>query len=196
MTACIKEAARQMMLRGWIPEHLSKIESKEMGLDMGHGGNRVIKDESRFGGWTTRTRELLSTKSGKIEGQPSLDGNGWSGFSLNKLSLSFPLNQAEDDRSMNWKFRGQARVEDTSGKEPTCQCRRYGRHVFNPWVGKISWRRAWQPTPVFLPGKFHGQRGLAGYSPWGLQRVRTIWVSEHSTTEVKVIKLGLTAKSI
>ena len=36
-----------------------------------------------------------------------------------------------------------------------------------PWVGKISWRRAWQPTPVFLPGESHGQRNLAGYSPWG-----------------------------
>jgi len=35
------------------------------------------------------------------------------------------------------------------------------------WVGKIPWRRAWQPTPVFLPGKPHGQRSLAGYSPWG-----------------------------
>ena len=50
MTACIREAARWMMLRGWIPEHLSKIESIEMRLDMGHGRNRVIKDESRFGG--------------------------------------------------------------------------------------------------------------------------------------------------
>ena len=39
------------------------------------------------------------------------------------------------------------------------------------WVGKISWRRAWQPTPVFLPGEFHEQRGQAGYIPWGLQRV-------------------------
>ena len=35
------------------------------------------------------------------------------------------------------------------------------------WVGKFPWRRAWQPTPVFLPGKSHGQRSLAGYSPWG-----------------------------
>ena len=35
------------------------------------------------------------------------------------------------------------------------------------WVGKIPWRRKWQPTPVFLPGKFHGQRSLAAYSPWG-----------------------------
>ena len=37
---------------------------------------------------------------------------------------------------------------------------------FNPWVGKIPWRRAWQPTPVFLPEEFHGQRSLANYSPW------------------------------
>ena len=38
---------------------------------------------------------------------------------------------------------------------------------FNPWVGKILWGRKWQPTTVFLPGKFYGQRSLAGYSPWG-----------------------------
>ena len=38
---------------------------------------------------------------------------------------------------------------------------------FNPWVGKIPWNRKWQPTPVLLPGKFHGQRSLAGDSPWG-----------------------------
>ena len=49
------------------------------------------------------------------------------------------------------------------GKESDCQCRRC---EFNPWVGKIPWRKKWQPTPVFLPGKSHGQRSLAGYSPW------------------------------
>ena len=37
---------------------------------------------------------------------------------------------------------------------------------FSPWIGKIPWRREWLPTPVFLPGEFHGQRSLAGYSPW------------------------------
>ena len=54
----------------------------------------------------------------------------------------------------------------TSGKEPSCQCRRHKRDRFDPWVGKIPWRRAWQPTPVFLPGE----------SPWaeepgGLQSI-------------------------
>ena len=43
-----------------------------------------------------------------------------------------------------------------SGKEHTCQCRRHKRHRFDPWVWKIPWRRKWQPTPVFLPGKAHG----------------------------------------
>ena len=38
---------------------------------------------------------------------------------------------------------------------------------FDPWVGEIPWRREWLPFPVFLHGKFHGQRSLAGYSPWG-----------------------------
>ena len=41
------------------------------------------------------------------------------------------------------------------------------RFGFNPWIRTIPWRRKWQPAPVFLPGKFHGQRNLAGYSPWG-----------------------------
>jgi len=46
------------------------------------------------------------------------------------------------------------------GKQSTCQCRRCD---FYPWVRKISWRRKWQPTPVFLPAESHGQRSLAGY---------------------------------
>ena len=41
------------------------------------------------------------------------------------------------------------------------------RRGFDPWVGKIPWRRAWQPTPVFLPEEFHGQRSLVGLSPQG-----------------------------
>ena len=44
---------------------------------------------------------------------------------------------------------------------------------FSPWVGKISWGRAWQPTPGFLPGESHGQRSRAGYRPWGRQESDT-----------------------
>ena len=45
-------------------------------------------------------------------------------------------------------------------------------------MGKIPWIRAWQLTPVFLPGKFHGQKSLAGYSPWGHKRVGHNWVTD------------------
>ena len=57
----------------------------------------------------------------------------------------------------------------SDGKESTCQCRRLR---FDPWVGKIPCRRKWQPTPVFLTRKSHGQRSLVGYSPRHFQRVR------------------------
>jgi len=50
------------------------------------------------------------------------------------------------------------------GEELACRCR---RHRFNPWVRKISWRRKWQPFPVFLPGKSQGQRSMPGYCPRG-----------------------------
>ena len=46
-------------------------------------------------------------------------------------------------------------------------CLQCGRPEFDPWIGKISWRRTWQPTPIFLPGESHEQRILAGYGPWG-----------------------------
>ena len=62
-----------------------------------------------------------------------------------------------------------------SGKESACQCRRHG---FDPRSWKIPWRRKWQPTRAFLPGKSHGQRSLAGYSPWGCKRVRCDWVTK------------------
>ena len=54
-----------------------------------------------------------------------------------------------------------------SGKESACQFRRVKRCRFELWVRKILWRRKWLPTPVHSPGKFHGERSLAGYSPWG-----------------------------
>ena len=56
--------------------------------------------------------------------------------------------------------------------EPLCQCRRHERHGFDPCIQKITWRRAWQPAPVFLPGEFHAQRSQVGCSS---QRVGHDW---------------------
>ena len=61
-----------------------------------------------------------------------------------------------------WGFSG-----DSAVKRILLQFRGCRRLGFDPWVGKIPWRRVRQPTPVFLPGEPHGQRGLGGYSPWG-----------------------------
>ena len=69
------------------------------------------------------------------------------------------------------------------GKEPACQCRRCKRLEFNLWVRKIPWRRAWQPSPVFLPGESRGQRSLVGCSPWGHKE--SDMAKQHSTTEQK-----------
>ena len=67
-----------------------------------------------------------------------------------------------------WGFPGGA-----NGKESACQCRRHKRQGFDPWIRKTPWSRIWHPTPVFLPGKFDGQRSLASYSPWSPKELDT-----------------------
>ena len=59
-------------------------------------------------------------------------------------------------------FLGGSDVKNPPAMQETC---------FDLWVGKISWRREWLPTPVFWSGEFHGQRSLAGYSPWGCKEL-------------------------
>ena len=62
----------------------------------------------------------------------------------------------------------------------------YRRREFNPWVWKIPCRREWLPTPVFLLGEFHGQRSLAGYSPWGHTKSDTTKrLSMHTQTAMR-----------
>ena len=76
-----------------------------------------------------------------------------------------------------------------SGNRSACQSKRCG---FDSWVRKILWRRKWQSTPVFLPGKSHGQRSLAGYSPWGCRRVgHNLGFSNMWTVNFEMFKLVL-----
>ena len=77
------------------------------------------------------------------------------------------------------------------GKESACQCRRCKRRRFNPWVGKIPWRRKWQPIPVFWTGELHGQRRLEGYSWWYYKELDT---TEHTHTHSD-IQTGLKGKN-
>ena len=68
---------------------------------------------------------------------------------------------------------------DSVVKNSASHCRRHRRHGFDIWIRKIPWSRKWQPTLVFLPGKFHGQRTLVGYSPWDCKESDT---NEHRCT--------------
>ena len=76
-----------------------------------------------------------------------------------------------------WLFAHQA----TWVKNPL-QCRTCRRCGFNPWVKKIPWRRARQPTPVFLPGEYHGWWKLVDYSPWNHKESDTTEVTGHAHT--------------
>ena len=60
------------------------------------------------------------------------------------------------------------------------------RPRFDPWVGKISWRRKWQPTPVFLPRESHGRRSMVGYSPWGRKESDTTERASHSHSLLRI----------
>ena len=73
-----------------------------------------------------------------------------------------------------------------NGKGSTCQCRSCKRSRSDPWVGKNPWRRAWPPTPVFLPGESHGQRSLAGYSLWGCKELDTTKAIYHARMHIEM----------
>ena len=100
------------------------------------------------------------------------------------------MNLDEWSRSFfhNW------RNGSSEGKESVClQCRRPG---FDPWARKIPWRRKWQSTPVLLPGKSHGQRSLADYSPWDrkesdpTERLHFTWFNLYPQTHGSLRKLS------
>ena len=78
--------------------------------------------------------------------------------------------------------------DGTSGKEPTCQWRRYKRQGFDLSVRKIPWSRAWQRIPVCLPGESHGLGSLVGYGSWGHKESDPIEVTEHGCTHTYFTK--------
>ena len=84
-----------------------------------------------------------------------------------------------------------------SSKEFACQCRRHRRCGFSPWVGNIPWNRKCQSISVFLPGQFHWQRGLAGYSPWG-RKESDMTECTHRQTEKMLTSeaIGMASRSL
>ena len=94
---------------------------------------------------------------------------------LSNLSIVFFLSLLSRKRSSFYLKEELYDFSLASKLSPLCK-----RHGFNPWLWKIPWRRAWQLTPVFLPGEFHAQKSLVGYSPWGHKRVRHNLANEHA----------------
>ena len=84
----------------------------------------------------------------------------------------------------------------TSGKEPSCQCRRSKRRGFDSWVKKIPWRKVWQPIPLFLPGESHGQEEPGRLQSMVSQRVGTWWATVHGVTNswTRVKQLSMYAR--
>ena len=89
------------------------------------------------------------------------------GQKLSRISLNLGLSEVFSwlDWVMGFPLPG-----GSDGKESACNA---GNLVFSPWVGKVSWRREWLSTPIFLPEEFHGQESLTGYNPWGLKESDT-----------------------
>ena len=73
----------------------------------------------------------------------------------------------------NLSFLPQVRGQNSPGGSDGRVCLQCVRPRFDPWVGKIHWRREWLPTPVLLPEEFHEQRSLVGYSLWGCKELDT-----------------------
>ena len=101
----------------------------------------------------------------------SMDGGAW-WATVHRVAKSWTQ---LSDFTFTFFFNGLAAAATMARrvKKICLPCRRHRRCGFNPWVGKILWRKKWQPTPVSLPGKSHGHRKLVGYSPLGCKESDT-----------------------
>ena len=87
------------------------------------------------------------------------------------------LRQLKQSKILHMGFTGGSVVKNLPDK-----CNRFRRHGFSSLVGRIPWRRKWQLTPVFLPGKSHGWRSLVGYTPWSRKESDTTEQLTHTHT--------------
>ena len=110
-------------------------------------------------------RSLERWQSHSVQPQKAITGITLIGHFVESI-FPIKIQGIEAQRKKTMPKVTQGFLRGCSGKEPTCQCKRCKRPMFDPWVRKIPWRRKWQPTPVFLPGQSHGQRSLVGCSLW------------------------------
>ena len=100
---------------------------------------------------------------------------------LFSILCSGTSHETDQDRIFTWWELAQVVKNQPADAGSPDSIPRSWRCCFNPWVSKIIWRRKWKPTAVFLPGKFHRQKSLVGYSPWRSQRVLHDWAHTNLT---------------
>ena len=122
-------------------------------------GLRLLLKEMDYGGWNL---QWLKSKSCYM-------WERWSNFYWEWVSLD------NCHLIRRGKIRGWGFLSGASGKEPTCQCRRQKRHRLEPWIGKIPWRREWQPHSSILAWRIPWIEETGGLQSTGLQRVRHDW---------------------
>ena len=155
----------------WPPDAKNWLIRKDSdaGKDWRQEGKGTTEDE--MAGWHHRLSD-----GHEFEQAPGVgDGDG-------SLACCSPWGHKESDKTewLNWtEHWGLPRWR--IGKESTRQRRSFS---FNPWVWKSPWKRKWQTTPVFLPGKSHGQRSLVGNGPWGRKELDTTERLNNTLSEV------------
>ena len=111
-------------------------------------------------------------------------------WQIHCLREAFKSNQIRNNQTCIWHLRW------LNCKESSCHCRRHRRCWFDPWVRKRHWRRKWQPTRAFLPGKSHGQRNLVGCIPWSHNESNTIRTKHASTRKLSTEKTCCRVKNL
>ena len=147
-------------------EHACFSKASPVGLSAGPGGQHCAPRAAALG---PRTRQcLLYLKDHLLYSGTSSCQSVDEGAFL--VAPGRPAHMKQ--HTAHWWNQYLVFPDGASGKESACQCRRHKRQGFDPWVRKILWRRAWQPTPALLPTESHRERSLVGYKQsMGSQRV-------------------------
>ena len=138
---------------------MRRVDSLEKILMLGGTGGRRRRGRQRMR-WLDGITDSIDVES---EWTPGV-GDGQGGLAC---CNSWGRKESDTTEQLNWTdgLKWASQLVPVV-KNPSANPGRHERHRFNPWVGKIPWRRAWQPIPVFLPGESHEQRSLADYGPY------------------------------